>query len=313
MVLKIVDTIEAGTVALGPVEELTDPVTNIPYSYQEAENENTIGPALLYILGLCLFQIIGSVCNQRTIHEGYKMGQKLRAMSMALIYQQSLRISSAEMHGSSEGEVADLLNNDSQKFYDALPEIHRMWAAPLQVVTVTAALLIIIGWTALVGVILLFLLVPFTLGLAKVLDLLRRKHVPLTDDRVTTTTEIINGIMAVKFFSWEKQFREKIIVIRDQEISMMRKEALVFSGNLTMLIWFPVMAMAATLALYGLNGNVLTAGKTFSALAYFTTVKFPILYFGVSWLRRPLNGNRNVTHGLLEENAVRWCSSYSRY
>ena len=67
-----------------------------------------------------------------------------------------------------------------------------------------------IGWQALMGIIFLFLLVPFGGFLSYLSGKLRLKTAVISDRRINLMTEIVAGIREVKTHAWEWFFRDKI-------------------------------------------------------------------------------------------------------
>jgi len=64
----------------------------------------------------------------------------------------------------------------------------------------------VLGPSALVGMGLLVCLFPFSASLAQCMTRFRRKKLKLSDERVKTISQFLNGIVVVKMFGWELKF-----------------------------------------------------------------------------------------------------------
>ena len=67
-----------------------------------------------------------------------------------------------------------------------------------------------IGWQPLIGIIFLFLLVPFGGFLSYLSGKLRLQTAVISDRRINLMTEIVAGIREVKTHAWEWFFRDQI-------------------------------------------------------------------------------------------------------
>ena len=72
----------------------------------------------------------------------------------------------------------------------------------------------LIGWEALIGVSLFFVLAAFQILLARKAAKLREKAATFTDERLVVMNEIISGIRAVKMYAWEWNFKDVVYDLR---------------------------------------------------------------------------------------------------
>eukprot|EP00123_Amoebidium_parasiticum_P018050 comp24080_c0_seq1/m.43365 comp24080_c0_seq1/g.43365 ORF comp24080_c0_seq1/g.43365 comp24080_c0_seq1/m.43365 type:complete len:1444 (-) comp24080_c0_seq1:309-4640(-) len=235
---------------------------------------------LYYALLLGLVGLVGAFSNQHHLHLALRSGQRMRALVMAVVYHHTLQLNVAARNGVTHGEVVNYLSNDSQKFYDLMPLLNLLWAAPLQIVVATYFLLNYLGVPALAGIAMLVALIPFSMMMANIQRKLRRKHMPLTDSRVQLLSEMLHGMKVLKYFCWEMSFREKVICIRGKEMKYVWRELTHWAFYIFALIVFPIMSMMVTFAAYTKMHGALNAADTFAALAFFNILKFPLMYVG---------------------------------
>jgi ATP-binding cassette subfamily C (CFTR/MRP) protein 1 len=154
-----------------------------------------------------------------------------------------------------------------------------LWAAPLLVTLVSILLILIMGWTMIVGVAVLFLLAPMIKSVVKKMVGVRAKRMPISDRRVNAMNKVLGGKKVAKLSAWEEPFIERVLATRAEEMFYIRKELFIWGVTLFAMVLTPVIATAAAFATYALsNGgkNVLTAADTFAVLSLFGTARFPI-------------------------------------
>ena len=112
------------------------------------------------------------------------------------------------------GNTVNLVSNDAQKFEKSLIELGYLLGVPLEIITSLVILWYLIGWQALVGVALFFVLVALQILMARKAAKLREKAAAFTDERLVVMNEIISGIRAVKMYAWEWNFRDVVCDLR---------------------------------------------------------------------------------------------------
>ena len=112
------------------------------------------------------------------------------------------------------GNTINLVSNDAQKIERSLNQLGFVLSAPLELITNLVILWYLIGWEALVGAAIFFVLVVFQMLMASKAAKLRAKAANFTDERLVVMNEIISGIRAVKMYAWEWKFRDLVRDIR---------------------------------------------------------------------------------------------------
>ena len=92
----------------------------------------------------------------------------------------------------------------------AARQFFRLLVAIFDVCVAVPLLWYFIGWQPLIGIMFLFLLVPFGGFLSYLSGKLRLKTAVISDRRINLMTEIVAGIREVKTHAWEWFFRDKI-------------------------------------------------------------------------------------------------------
>ena len=112
------------------------------------------------------------------------------------------------------GNTINLVSNDAQKVQRNLSHVAFVLSAPLELIINLVILWYLIGWEALVGAAIFFVIAAFQMLLAKKSAKLRKKAAAFTDKRLVVMNEIISGIRAVKMYAWEWNFRGAVRDIR---------------------------------------------------------------------------------------------------
>jgi ATP-binding cassette subfamily C (CFTR/MRP) protein 1 len=81
-----------------------------------------------------------------------------------------------------------------------------------------------------------------------------------------------------KLNSHEENYLCRVINARDNELRYLRQELAVWAMTLVLIVISPMLATAATFAVYVLidESNILTASRAFSVLLLFSALRFPI-------------------------------------
>eukprot|EP00741_Cyanophora_paradoxa_P006522 tig00001024_g6313.t1 len=184
-----------------------------------------------YGLAAALFIVpVGSsLMNQQALLAVARMGMTLRSATSALIYRKSLLIDGASRQRSTVGQITNLMASDCQRFSEMAFFLHLAWIAPLIIITALVLLVWVIGWQALVGVATVISLIPLNAFLATKTQKLRAGQSKMSDERVKTVNEVLQGIRVIKLYAWEQFFRERAGSLRARERTSGRFSLLVIA------------------------------------------------------------------------------------
>ncbi|PRW61038.1 multidrug resistance-associated 1 isoform X8 [Chlorella sorokiniana] len=234
----------------------------------------------LVAFGLAVALAAGSLTETLLIntyfHILFRMCAHLKVELVDALYRKSLRVSSAAKGDLGAGKIVNLQSNDAAKLWMLPTYLHMVWSGPFQILVVMGLLVRVIHWApALAGLGATLALIPIAGTVGRALAGVRRRLVGFTDARVKLCTEVITGIKAIKMYSWEEPYVERISALREDELVQIRKAALLGSVNdLVFSGGSMVIAMAALLTFAGM-GYSLTASIAFPALSLFNLLRFP--------------------------------------
>lgn len=178
--------------------------------------------------------------------------------------------------GWGNGRIVNLMSTDTYRIDLASGFFHMIWTAPVGILITTALLLVNLTYSALPGLGLILIAMPL-LGQA-VKSLFRRRIVinKITDQRVSLTQEILQGVRFVKYFGWETSFLERIQEIRKREIHGIQILLTIRNAVLSVGMSMPVFASMVSFITYSQVHPNLDPAPIFSSLALFNSMRIPL-------------------------------------
>ena len=205
---------------------------------------------------------------------GQRIGIRVRAALMVLVYDKSLSIKYA---GSNNGKIINLINVDVERIGDFCFCIHGIWLLPIQVILALVILYRNLG--AAPSMAALFATVLVMVGntpLANKQEQLHSKIMEAKDLRIKATSETLKSMRVLKLHSWEPTFLKKILELRKTERSWLKRYLYTCSA-VAFLFWAsPTLVSVITFAVCIILKTPLTTGRVLSALATFRILQEPI-------------------------------------
>ncbi|KAJ3128571.1 hypothetical protein HK098_003997 [Nowakowskiella sp. JEL0407] len=232
-----------------------------------------------YVIAVVLFlmQCIAGFLTHKTMESLMITGLRVKTAIIAGLYKKCLRLSSLSRQIHSTGRIVNLMSTDAARLDRATAFLHFSWSAPYQLVVAVAILFWQLGWTAIFGFVTLFAVIPIQSWAQRFLSRLRKEASAITDNRVRTTQEVIQGIRVCKFYAWEKPFYQMIIQFRMLEMLKNRKMLImraVVAGVTTLV---PTIASVLLFVGYVLSGHQLDVGTVFLVLSLTNILRIPLL------------------------------------
>ncbi|KAL7538808.1 hypothetical protein ACHAXR_008799, partial [Thalassiosira sp. AJA248-18] len=241
-------------------------------------NKNVFAQAIPYVFFILLADIANAYGTHRQRFLAMKSGVTIRIAMIGAIYERVLRLTPLGRRGLTTGAVTNLFAIDTQKIYEVTAEGHLLWSAPLSMLLVAIALIVVVGPSMAVGIALLMLFVPVVQMISNRMMEIRKMRVNVTDQRVEIVNAMLQGIKVTKLNNYEGKYIERIKKVRDEELGLLRRELYVWSMVMAVQFISPVVASAGAFAAFSLTGNILTTADAFTALLLFNALRFPINY-----------------------------------
>lgn len=178
--------------------------------------------------------------------------------------------------GWSNGRIINLMSTDSYRVDTAFGMFHMVWTSPVAIVVTLILLLINLTYSALAGFGLLVIAMPILGRAIRSLFVRRRGINKITDQRVSLTQEILQGVRFVKYFGWETSFLERLKAIRRREIGSIQRLLAIRNAINAVSMTMPVFASMLAFITFSLTHGVLDPAPVFSSLALFNSLRMPL-------------------------------------
>ncbi|GCB81826.1 hypothetical protein scyTo_0021469, partial [Scyliorhinus torazame] len=106
--------------------------------------------------------------------------------------------------------IVNLLSTDGEQLFEAALLCPLTLGSPVLLISCTIYSYIILGPTALLGIVAIILLIPVQMLMAQLTTAFRRKAIGQTDTRVRLMSEVLTHIKLIKMYAWEKSFARSI-------------------------------------------------------------------------------------------------------
>ena len=176
------------------------------------------------------------------------------------------------------GTIINLMAVDSFKVSEISSYLHFLWGStPVQLIMCIALLYRILGWSALASIIMMILIMPLNLFLAKQFSKVQKKVMAATDVRIHSTNEVLQNIRIIKYFAWELRFGQIISEKRAVELRALRNKYVLWTFAAT--VWFgvPLFITFFSFLLYTVvEKRPLIPSVAFTALSLFGILRYPL-------------------------------------
>jgi ABC-type multidrug transport system fused ATPase/permease subunit len=134
----------------------------------------------------------------------------------------------------------------------------------------------VINFFVAIGMTVIILGIPTTSRVSLYMKTLQRELSKVRDERIKLSNEVLSGMKVIKLQAWEKEFQNRLLEVRENELRIFRKYAIVqsFAGILSVSI--PLMVAIFTFMTYVSLGNELTVATALTSLALFEVLRFPL-------------------------------------
>uniref|UniRef100_A0A4W2CYB0 Uncharacterized protein n=1 Tax=Bos indicus x Bos taurus TaxID=30522 RepID=A0A4W2CYB0_BOBOX len=277
LVLGMLTFLEEGTRVVQPI--FLGKMVSYVETYDPTDSA-ALHEAYGYAAGLSACVLVWAVLHHLYFYHMQRVGMRLRVAVCHMIYRKALRLSSSAMGKTSTGQIVNLLSNDVNRFDQVTMFLHYLWVGPLQAIAVTTLLWMEIGMPCLAGMAVLIILLLLQSCFGKLFSSLRSKTAALTDNRISTMSEVINGIKTIKMNAWEKSFIDLISRLRQKEISKILKSSYLRGMNLASFFAVSKIMIFVTFITNDLLDNLITASQVFLVVTLFEALRFSsTLYF----------------------------------
>lgn len=281
--------------------------------YVQDPNGHSRYAAWLYVGLLFCSTAVEAIANGQGLWIGRKLSVKLRAIIVGELYAKALRrkagasaVTKAEKTShdtlnydavqakqdsgddkkeentdddeATIGKILNLMAIDSYKVSEICAYLHFLWASvPVQLIVSITLLYKILGFSSFAGVVLMALIFPLNMLVARQFIIVQAKVLAATDGRIHSTNEALTNIRIIKYFAWEARFEDIVDEKRRAELKELRKRYILWSFAAT--IWYgtPILITFTSFFLYTVvEGRQLVPSIAFPALSMFQLLRVPL-------------------------------------
>ena len=176
------------------------------------------------------------------------------------------------------GTIINLMAVDTFKVGEISAYLHFLWGAtPVQLITSVVLLYRILGWSAIASIVLMVMVTPLNLFIAKQFTKRQRALMAATDKRIHSTNEVLQNIRIIKYFAWEERYSHIINEKRRVELRALRNRYILWTFAATVWFGLPLLITFFSFLLYTVvEKRPLIPSIAFTALSLFTILKYPL-------------------------------------
>ncbi|GLT57463.1 hypothetical protein SLA2020_304330 [Shorea laevis] len=205
-----------------------------------------------------------------------KIGIKIRAVLVAMIYNKGLTLSCQSRQSHTSGEIINFMTVDAERIGNFCWYLHDPWMVILQVALALLILYKNLGLASVAAFISTIIVMLANFPLGRLQEKFQEKLMESKDKRMKATSEILRNMRILKLQAWEMKFLSRIIELRNFETGWLKK--FVYTSAMTSFVFWvaPTFVSVATFGSCMLLGIPLESGKILSALATFRILQEPI-------------------------------------
>uniref|UniRef100_A0A8C1NVA0 ATP-binding cassette, sub-family C (CFTR/MRP), member 12 n=1 Tax=Cyprinus carpio TaxID=7962 RepID=A0A8C1NVA0_CYPCA len=144
------------------------------------------------------------------------------------------------------GETINVLTGDGYRMFEAIMFGTFLLCVPFLLIICIIYACAILGYTALIGILVYLVFLPIQFSIARLIGVFRRQAVSVTDRRVRTMNEVLTCIKLIKMYAWEESFEKTVSDIRKTEKLLLQKAGYVQSLNSSFTTIVPTLATILT-------------------------------------------------------------------
>ncbi|KAI0639291.1 multidrug resistance-associated ABC transporter [Trametes polyzona] len=178
--------------------------------------------------------------------------------------------------GADIGKIVNLMAGDANRISMTVSAMYFLYGAPFEIVIACLFLYQLLGISAFTGFFVLLLSWPLNNFVAKRSVRIQKGVSTARDKRMGVLNELIGAVKFIKFFAWEERWIQRVLDAREVEMQWMIKSRI--NSVCFSLIWTcaPILVSVTSFFAYVAQGNELTIGTAFTAIALFQMVRAPL-------------------------------------
>ena len=251
----------------------------IDYFDKDSDKSSFIYNLKLWQLGLCFItlQAMSSFLEIHTLMHMNVIGNRASFELNCFIYKKILQASpSSFTQRASEGEIVNFVQVDSMRLSWMIMTSPNIFINPIQILAYSYLLFDFFSFSFFAGLGILLIFFGINLKISKMFHYYQKKMLAKKDIRMRASTETFENIKILKLYSWEKQFMQKCLMTRKDEMDAMRTRFNVTTLNISLFWLCPCLVACGTLGLYQYLNDRLSISTMLIGLSLFNKLQGPV-------------------------------------
>lgn len=238
------------------------------------ENETERNGIFIVFTGISLY-VFGDILAHKIWFAIHRVTKHMKISVRMMIFKKSMTLSNESRKGKTNGELVNIISDDVSRVFDTANIIFILMMAPLKVGIGFYLLYDYLGWSMLVSMAILPLLIPLNIFVGRKLTNLNKKRDEIKDKRVKLMNEIVTGIKVLKLYAWEDSFIDKVNSIRAEERNTLKDMCKYNAGVDSAFRAIPFLVKACSFGMFLLTGGHLDPTIAFTSINLFHNINHP--------------------------------------
>jgi ABC-type multidrug transport system fused ATPase/permease subunit len=205
---------------------------------------------------------------------------RLAVALRALLFEKTMRRSVRGRSDDKAVDIANIYTSDIQRVIQCANEVNTLWILPIQIGVVVYMLYDVLDWAAFAGLVVIGMSMLIAFFFTKKTSVAYKELMKRKDERMKLVKEVFGAIQIVKLNAWEGKFEEKLLALRELELSALSRFVYAMCGTIFVLWASPLFVSTVSFGVYTLGmAQVPTAAKVFTAIALFNLLRDPLREF----------------------------------
>uniref|UniRef100_A0A673KW28 ATP-binding cassette sub-family C member 5 n=1 Tax=Sinocyclocheilus rhinocerous TaxID=307959 RepID=A0A673KW28_9TELE len=233
-------------------------------SYIEQPESST----LLHGVGLCVALFVGEFSKAffASLLWAVNLRTAVRVKGAFSMLAFKKIISLRSLTSISIGETINVLTSDGYRMFEAIMFGTFLLCVPFLLIICIIYACVILGYTALIGILVYLIFLPIQFLIARLIGVFRRRTVSVTDRRVRTMNEVLTCIKLIKMYAWEESFEKT-------EKLLLQKAGYVQSLNTSFTTIVPTLATILTFIVHTALNLPLLPSTAYTIIAVFNCMR----------------------------------------
>nr|POE75678.1 abc transporter c family member 8 [Quercus suber] len=240
-------------------------------------NERNLDEGLSIVGCLVVTKLVESLSQRHWFFDSRRSGMRMRSALMVAVYQKQLKLSSLGRRRHSTGEIVNYIAVDAYRMGEFPWWFHSSWSFVLQLFLAIGILFWVVGLGALTGLVPLLICGILNVPFANMLQKCQTQFMIAQDERLRSTSEILNSMKIIKLQSWEDKFKNLIESLRESEFKWLAETQFAKAFG-TLLYWMSptIISSVVFLGCIIFGSAPLNASTIFTVIASLRTMGDPV-------------------------------------